>query len=433
MPTLSTTGPVSPAFRYVGFTAPLPVLDSAPMSLLDQSLALMRWKKLILVHTVAFAAASVVVALLLPKWYRSTAAVFPPEEDLSPMAGMSSLASVAAVASGRSSLPIWATPSDVYAAVLRSRTLREEVVRRHDLMRVYKVRDMDRALKALNGTTSIKVGSEGVVQVKVLDKDPQRAADMANTYVELLDKVNREKRNTSAGQARAFIEGRLVENRNDLQASEEALKRIQVDTKVLLPAEQLQAVLAIAAEVQVRLLMKEVDLSVLRAQVGPEYPARATLEREVAALRARAEEMESGADLAAARSGADPEQAALTVALQKYPEASMAYLRALREVRVQEAIYELLTQQYENYRIQESRDTPTVQVLDRAVPSTLKARPIRWLLCVSATLAAFLYSVLLAALLEAIRHMRVSAPERYERVRLLARELRLEPLLNRIF
>jgi tyrosine-protein kinase Etk/Wzc len=402
------------------------------MSFLEQLLALMRWKKLILFHTVGFAVASVVVALLLPKWYRSTTSIFPPEEDVIGAGSFSSLASVAALASGRSSLPIWATPSDVYGAVLHSRSVREEVVRRHDLIRVYKAEDMDMAMKILATHLSVKVGGEGVVQVKVLDKDPQRAADMANSCVELLDQVNREKRHTSARQARVFIEERLVENRRDLKAAEESLRTIQVDTKVLMPEDQLQAVLGVAAEVQVQLLLKQVDLAVLRAQVGPEYPERASLEREVAALQKRVREMELGTDLTSSGEAGDDPQGTMELPLKEYPQASMTVLRALREVKVQEAVYELLTQQYERYRIQESRDTPTVQVLDRAVPATRKAKPIRSLICLGATAAAFLYSVLLAAFLESIRRMRTEAPERYARVLLLAREFRMGSLVERL-
>jgi tyrosine-protein kinase Etk/Wzc len=408
------------------------VLHCRLMNFLDQCLALMRWKKLILLHTVGFAVASVVVALLLPKWYRSTTSIFPPEDDVLSAGSLSSLASVAAIASGRTSLPIWATPSDVYAAVLRSRSVREEVVRRHDLIRVYKVKDMDHALKVLANRINVKVGGEGLVQVKVLDKNAQRAADMANSCVNVLDRINREKRHTAARQARSFIEDRLADNRIDLKAAEESLRATQVTTKVLMPEEQLQALFGVAAEVQVQLMLKQVDLAVLRAQVGPEYPERAALEREVAALRKRAQEMDSGADLVPSGLRSGEAEGSLTVPLRDYPEASLSYLRAVREVRVQEAIYELLTDQYERYRIQESRDTPTVQVLDPAVPATLRAKPIRWLICVCATVAAFACSVLLAAFLESIRRMREESPERYERALRLARELRLASVLARI-
>ena len=393
------------------------------MTLLDQCLALLRWKRLILTNTILVAAASVVVALLLPKWYRSTASVFPPEEDLLLSGGSSGLASLAAVGLGRSNLPVLASPSDVLAAVLESRGVREEVIRRHDLLRVFRVEDMDHALKVLARHVRVKVGGEGVVRVSVLDREPERAAAVANTFVELLDRVNREKRHTAARQARIFLEHRLVQNRSDMTAAEETLRVLQERTGALAPEDQLKAVISAAAELQVQLLLRETDLAVLRAQVGPENPDLRATEREVEELRRRLHEVE-------VRPGAG--HGPLDLPLDRYPALTVTYLHALREVKVQETLYELLSEQYERNRIQESRDTPTVQVLDTAVPATLKAKPVRWLICLAATGLAFLGSLLLVSGLEAAARMRREDPERFNGLRRLAAEFGLARALERL-
>lgn len=393
------------------------------MTLLDQCIALLRWKRLIVANTLIVAAASVVVALLLPKWYRSTASVFPPDDDLLLSSGSSGLATIAAVGIGRSNLPVLASPSDVLAAVLESRSVGEEVIRRHDLIRVYKVDDMDHARKVLDHRVQVKVGAEGVVRVKVLDREPERAAAMANTYVELLDRMNREKRHTAARQARVFLEGRLQQNRRDLSAAEETLRVLQERTGALLPEEQLKAVIAAASEMQVQLLLRETDLAVLREQVGADNPELRATQREVDALRSRLHEVE-------VRPGAG--DGPLELPLDRYPALTVAYLRAFREVKVQEAVYELLTEQYERYRIQESRDTPTVQVLDAAVPATMKAKPVRWLICLVATGLAFFGSLLLASLLEAAARLRREEPERFADLRRLAAEFGLARVLERL-
>lgn len=425
------------------------------MSFVDRCLVFLRWKMLIAVTTAAFAALSVVLALLLPKSYQSTASIFPPEEESFSLSTLSSLVSATTLGGGsQSSLPIWATPSDVYAAVLRSRTVREEVVRRHDLTRVYHADDMDRALRALDHHVTIKVGAEGVVQIRVLDHDPARAAAIANSMVEILDKVNREKRNTSARQARIFLEGRLQQNRSDMARAEQQLRAIQESSGVMIPEDQFKSVMDVTTEVQVQLLLKEVDLAVLRTQVGPEHPDREAMQREVDLLRRRMKELELGQEGAGGSGGLQADamtpggsqagppvssglnlsgpSEGLDLPLRKYPAVQLAYLRALREVTVQETIYQFLTEEYERYRIQENRDTPTVQVLDSAVPATYKARPIRWLICMSLTLAGLLISLGLAALVESLRRMRGEAPDRFERVRLLARELHLERALERL-
>jgi tyrosine-protein kinase Etk/Wzc len=414
------------------------VLDSETMEFLDRCLVVLRWKKLILLNTLLVAAASVVVALALPKWYLSVASLFPPEEDTISLSGISSsLASAASMVSGpRATLPIWATPSDVYSAVLHSRIVRSEVIRRNDLLRVYQAPDTDRAIQTFNSLVKIKVGGEGVVQIKVLDKDPKRAAAIANDLVDMLDRVNREKRNTSARQARVFIEGRLEQNRRDLARAEQTLRATQESTGVMIPEDQLKAMIDASAAVEVELLLREVDLGVMRSQVGSGHPGLVSLEREVSSLRRRMRELQQGEDpdvgMNADEPGRSAPEAGLGLPLKQYPGVQLVYLRAFREVTVQEAIYELLTQQYERYRIQESRDTPTVQVLDPAVPATYKAKPIRWLICVSATFVAFVLSVLLALFFESLRRMRGESPERFERVRRIAAELRLGRALERL-
>jgi tyrosine-protein kinase Etk/Wzc len=393
------------------------------MTMLDQCLALLRWKRLILANTLLVAAASVVVALLLPKWYCSTASVFPPDEDLLLPGASTGLASLVAVGIGRSNLPVLASPSDILAVVLESRGVCEEVIRRHDLLRVYNAPDMDHALQILRTHLQVSVGGEGVVRVKVFDREPARAAAVANTFVELLDRVNREKRHTSARTARVFLEQRLAQNHTDMSAAEDTLRALQERTGVLVPEEQLKAIITAASELQVKLVLRETDLAVLRAQVGSENPELRATEREVEALRRRIREVE-------VRPGAAPGPLALP--LDRYPALTVAYLRASREVKVQEMLYAMLTEQYERYRIQEDRETPTVQVLDTAVPATMKVRPIRWLICLTATGLAFLGSLLLASGFEAVARMRREDPERFAGLRRLAAEFGLARALERL-
>ncbi len=394
------------------------------MSLLDLLIALARWKRLILVNTLLVALASVVLVLFIPKSYRAVASIFPPEDDAMSAASIGSLISASGLVGRGSNLPVLATPSDVYAAILRSRTLREELIRRFDLLTAWEERDMDHAIRRFSQTMKVKVGSEGVVSIGVLDREPERAAGIANASIEILDRMNREKRRSSAGQARAFIERRLEENRRDLVAAEDSLREIQKSTQVLVPDRQAEAIISAGAQVEVELLMKEVELGVLEAQLGPTHPDRLARAREVEALRRRMREMESGEG---GRTGNRFE-----IPFARYPDLSLGYVRALRSVKVQEAIFEFLSQQVEQYRIQESRDTPTVQVLDHAVIPTMKAKPVRWLICAAATSIAFLFSLLVASFIEVLRRMRQQAPERFQKLETLGRELGLKPLLDRL-
>jgi tyrosine-protein kinase Etk/Wzc len=411
------------------------------MGVLEQLLALMRWKRMILLNTLLVAAVSIAVALLLPKWYRSTVSIFPPEDDTWSASNLSSLVSAASIGMSKRSIPLFGSPSDVYAAVLKSRTLREEIINRFDLMNDLKAKNMDEALQAFRGRMKVKTSGEGIISVRIEDRSPRRAADIANACVEILDRINREKRNVTGRQARVFLEARLALNRSEMAAAEDTLRRIQERTGVLIPDEQLKSVITAAADLNNQLILEEVDLAVLRSAVGPEHPERQALEREVASLRNKLAELDQGtpgraegvrqASIEGSPRPPSP-PAALEVPLKEYPRSSMECVRAMREVKVQEAIYEFLCQQYETYRLQEKRDTPTVQVLDAAVPAERKSWPIRWLICSSASLLALGLSILLALGFESIARMKRITPERYARVRELAREVRLASLLDRL-
>lgn len=382
--------------------------ESSGSLLVTRLAALARWRRVILVNTFLVAAVAVAVSFLLPKSYRSSASVYPPQEETFSVGTLSSIVAATAFGQGRQSLPIWASPSDVYAAILKSRSVREEIVRRHDLMKEYKVDTMDDALRSLRSHAKVRVGGEGVVSVSVVDRDPVRAADMANDFITLLDARARERRSTSAGSVRAFLEKRLAECSDSLQAAEAALQTIQEETGILVPDEQAKALVAGAVQIELARKMREVDLGILRAQVGPSDPDRSRLSREVALLEQQ---------LAASDQGTSDERAAYRIPLARFPERAHAYTRALRDVKIQEALYEILAEQYEQYRITELRDTPTVQVLDRAVPAERRYRPIRWLICVIATLLAFGASCALALVLDALERMRRESPGDWNRLR----------------
>jgi uncharacterized protein involved in exopolysaccharide biosynthesis len=81
----------------------------------------------------------------------------------------------------------------------------------------------------------------------------------------------------------------------------------------------------------------------------------------------------------------------------------LQYHRLLREVKIQETLHEYLITQNEFYRIQEVRDTPMTQILERAKPAERRAKPVRWIICVVATLVAFGGSLIFFELLERLR------------------------------
>jgi tyrosine-protein kinase Etk/Wzc len=366
------------------------------------------WKRRWIIGGVWLSAvlAALVVSLLLPKVYRSTATLLP-SLDSKDGAGLGALLSAAGGAAGAAqtlgiSLPgAPATPTDVFVAMLKSRIMADDVIKQFDLMRLYEAKTMDDARKALEDDTTIKVSKEKVITIVVEAKDPKLAADMANYYVSNLDRLNRTLNVSKASQNRAFIERRLAETQVNLVKAEEALKEFQTRNKTVAVEAQSKAMIEAAALIQGQITAQEVQLEVMSGYLSPDNPELSRLRTSLAELKKQLYLLESGKSGKGMLPGDRLHPAMITV-----PALALEYGRLMRELKVQETLYTLLTSQYEQAKLAEARDTPTVQVLDPAVPAEKKSKPsIRLNVMIAGVLGLFL-GIFLAFLLNYLERVR---------------------------
>ncbi len=304
------------------------------------------------------------VTFVLPKWYTASAVILPPEEsDLLSNMSLAQRALTKFPAFGI--LQDYFTPADVYKAILGSRTVQEELVRRFDLQHEYHRKSMELTLKALTANTHVKMNPDGTIKVSVDDRDPRRAADMANGYLEALDHFNVEKRNTTAHRTRVFLQTRLQETDSLLRASEDALRHYQEVHRTVAPASAGSADAQAAADVMSRKLMLQVRLGVLRGYLSESSDQITQVKDELGQLEHR---------------------------LTSIPELQGDLLRLIRDTKVYEQLYLMLTSELEQARIQETMNTPTVQLLDRAVPPERHSRPKKGILTAAAGVLALLAS-----------------------------------------
>ncbi len=403
------------------------------MSDLDFLVRLLRWRKFILINTGVVAALAVAISLLLPNWYTVRVSVFPPQEEplslvglargLSATAGAAQQA--AAALTGRTSLPFFATPSDYLAGILRSRRLREELVREHDLITLYKCKNMDQALKTLAPLMKTQIGREGILHLEIADKDPERAAAMAASALRILDEIQRESRRGRAAEVVRFVGSRLDATQGTLAAAEDSLRVFEERHGLLAPEEQAAALVRTVATLEAERLAAQVERDAFASQLGATHPDVLRLDAILSAYGDARAVLEG--------SGGRPEAGgpSALIGLQRLPELSLAYLRRLREVEIQTALYGLLTQMHEQYRIQEVQDTPTIQVLDPPVVPQEKARPHRSIICIVATLLAFVLSAGIAAGLERLALAAETDPARHEQLARLLRGIGLGFVLAR--
>ena len=331
--------------------------------------AVARRRGFVIATTLGTALLTLGVTFILPKWYTATAVILPPEEsDLLSNMSMAQRALSKFPAFGI--LQDYFTPADVFKAVLASRTVQEELIREHDLQRVYKQKSMEKTLKALTLNTRIKLNPDGTLKVSVDDKDPQRAAALANGYLEALDRFNVEKRNTTAHRTRVFLQTRLAETDSLLRSSESVLRQYQEAHRTVAPPNAGSADAQAAADIMARKLMLQVRLGILRGYLNEDTDQVMQVKEELAQLERR---------------------------LATIPELQGDLVRLIRDQKVYEQLYLLLTAELEQARIRETMNTPTVQLLDRAVPPERHSRPRKGLLSAAAGLLALLGSAVWVA------------------------------------
>jgi tyrosine-protein kinase Etk/Wzc len=310
-----------------------------------------------------------IIAFLLPPWYKAATELLPPSEEESSfgLAGLLRGVTVPGV-----KLSSQSTPADVMLAILNSRRINEEIVNRFDLRKLYKVKLMEDAIDELRGHARFKLTGAGTIQITVEDKDRQRAADMANAYVEFLDRFNRDVRMTKGRRTRLFIESRLIETKQELAAAETRLAEYQAKHKaVALTAEKSSAV----------------------DEAASLYGKRTALQVRLGVVRSYSEGSDDEIQIR-------QELAELDRQMRALPMTGLELARLVRDVKVEEQVFTLLTAQHEDARIMEARDVVTVEVLDVAGSPEKKSRPRRILMMAGAFFLSLALGVSIAALRE---------------------------------
>ena len=348
------------------------------------------------------------LSLFLPNWYRAKTTLLPPEKGSLGVGISSSLLGEFSTLSGLS-LPMTATPSDVFAAILKSRAVVEPVVQQENLLKVYGVSRMEDGLMEFFSHLQVKVESEGIISIEFEDKNKDRAARVANLLVEELDRVNRMTSTSKAKNARIFIEERLSQTQTNLKAAEDSLRSYQERNKAIVLDEQMKAAVQAAAELKAEMTSAEIQMNVLGKNMSPDHPQIQQLKSRINEIKRQLGMLESGSENT-------KDKNVLGVPFSQVPSLSLELARLTREVKIQEKLFELLTQQYEQYKIEETKDTPTVQVLDKASPPETKYKPKRAVMVLIAGIVSLFLSVIFSFSLEYIERTKRKQPEDYRKM-----------------
>ena len=338
---------------------------------------------------------SIIGSLLLPDRFAATASVMQGAQDNSMKVSMMAalpdgLGSAAGGLFGKSS-------TDAWVGILESNSVRDGIIKRFGLREAYGKDTIEDTRKELGGNISVVNTKEDVVVITVEDEDPKKAAAMANAFVEELDRINRDAVMTSGKSTRLFVEKRLVETKGELTRIEDGIRAFQMANKALKLDDQSAAIIESFGDLRGRLAAKEVELQVLRSYATDSNPQVQTIRAEIGGLRRQLTDAQEGT------------LRDIFIPTNRIPDLSLQYARLLRDAKVQETLFELLTQQYELARIQEAKDSPTIQVLDLATVPEKKSGPKRGLMVVLATFSALTLSSVWAFVAEYLAGMKSRA------------------------
>ncbi len=368
-----------------------------------QHLQLLWTRRQLLARIAAFALiASTLLAFLIPSRYESTARLMPPDNQAS-----SGLALAAAAMSGGTGsaggsggltgiagdLLGMKSTSDVFVGVLGSRTVEDKLIQQFGLQKVYSTKFMDNARKALAQHTTLSVDRKSqIITLSVTDKSPTRAAAMTQAYVEELNRLVADLSTSSARRERIFLEGRLQGVNHDLEAAEKQFSQFASKNTAIDVKEQGKAMVEAAAMLQGQLIAAKSQYEGLRQIYTDNNP-------RVRSVKARVDEIQHELEKLGGKNESttdvnDSSSDSMYPSIRKLPLLGVQYADLYRQTKIQEAVLETLTKEYELAKVQEAKEIPTVKILDNAnIPDT-KSFPPRMLIIFLGVLIALTFGAL---------------------------------------
>ena len=247
--------------------------NRSKISVWDIISVFIKWRRLLILNFFAAAILTFIIASFLPKWYTSSASIFPPAQESTGLGFASLLGGGlgSMLSSSGMSLPAFATLSDIHAAILLSRQVSERVIEENNLMEIYGTESLEVAFKALASHRFVRVEPTGIIVVDVEDKDPEFAAQLVNSFIDGLNWINLNIRTSQASATREFIEERLDQTKVELEEAEIAYRNFQLKHKAISLEHQLRGMIDNLAKLKGELVLAEIELGVLKRSLLPTH------------------------------------------------------------------------------------------------------------------------------------------------------------------
>jgi len=338
---------------------------------------LWKMKKFIFWNTFIFAVLSVLISLLMPKWYASSAEIVSVGSNTSSFLSM--LSGMPITEFGLGSLN-----EDIsnYIAIIESRTIREKTVKEFNLIERYKSKDLEFATEALSEKVTLTVSDEGTLIIEVIDKDPELARNITVFLLNELDMKNRALASEKGKFNRTFLEERLEKSYYDLERAEDSLRIFQKKYGLIDVPNQVMKAIEVYAQMYAQKVQAKIQYKVAQASYNVDDPIILQYKIVLDQFNAILDSM--------IYSGDDKN---VLVAFTNIPDLGLEYARLFREVELQSKILEFLLPQFEQARMEETKNTPSLQIIDYPQIAINKTKPQRALIVIATTLMAGLFSI----------------------------------------
>ena len=389
----------------------------AKVSLLDILVLLAGHKRFLVRFVLGAAVLGTVVAFLLPVRYEAKVTLLPPSQNssvgsslLGQLGNLGSLGSLASL-TGLS----MKNPADMYLAFLTSRTVEDAMINRFDLMKEYHEKRISDARKELERRTTAAAGTkDGLIRLSIEDRDPKRAAELANGYVEEFRKLSASLAITEAARRRLFFGLQLQDAKDNLTKAEEAMRKTQQSTGVLQIDSQARSLIEAAAILRGQVVAKQVQIQSMQSFAADDNPELILAKQQLAALESQLQKVAGSAT----DTGSD-----INLSKGRVTESGMEYVRRYRDLKYHETVYELLAKEFEVAKLDEAREGSIIQVVDAAVPPDKRSFPPRMLIVIGVTILAFLFAGFWIVLRQGLAHA-FELPENRQRLEAIKEHLK---------
>lgn len=340
------------------------VKEKRKVSFTDYLSILLKWKKFLIINLLIVSIGATVYSFMIPETFKSTATLMLPGEKEMGLGSL--LGEGSALSFGAQLLGGGSANQDLILGILNSRSILSKVVNRFDLYSYYEIKDRnyDLLMRSFSNDIIFTPNEFGLIEINVINKDPQTAADIANYFARLADSMNIKLNIEQAVNNRAFIEKRFFKTEEDLKKAEEDYYEFQKKYSAFEVTEQVKASVQAAAELESELFKKEILLNSIKDRVSSSSPTYKDLEHQIAAVKEKLKEFNSKTD-----------KSSIFLSFKDIPELQLKYVRLYREMEIQNKILEFIYPMYEQAKIDEKKNTPTLIVVDEAVPAQLKYAP----------------------------------------------------------